>query len=532
MTAPCRQGTGRHGLVASESRDSAQAGLRLLESGGNAVDAAVAAAIAETVVAPHNAGLLGFASSMLIYRASDRRTISIKADTVAPRRSTPGMFVGRRSEHRAGPLSVGIPGVLRGLECAVLQFGRSRWRDVVAPGMELASAGFTVSASTSGVMQRYRKELRGFPSAAAMLMPGGHVPRPRSQLRFPDLAASLSRIADEGADAFYRGDLGRQVVQHLRAGGGLLDESDLASYAPDIGSPVVAEIGGRQFATTALPGGGVTTLQLLRILDALPKPVAATPMEDPVYVHHLVQAMKLVWRDRLVHLADPAFMGEPPERFLDRAHTDAQAQRVLSGAVAEDFVVPADFSCTSHVSAADADGNLATVTFTHGFAYGSMVVAPGTGLILGHGMARFDGAPGKPNSVAPGKKALHNMAPLVIHAGDGRVVALGWTGGRRIPNVVAQVAENLVRFGMALEDALAAPNLHSEGAEPTTAERDYPASAVAALEQRGHRVMRLTGPIGFGSAIVLDVATREATGATDPRRVGHVAVAGNAVQPA
>jgi len=511
------------GLVAAESREAADAGVALLTAGGNAIDAAVAAALAETVVAPHNAGIGGFAGQMLVYLADRAETVAIRFDSVAPAAARADMFVGKREQHRAGAMSVGVPGVLRGLETAVLRFGRRPWRAVVAPALALAEDGFVLSVGSAGVIQGSQRLLSEHPETAAMLMPDGVPPAPGNRLRFPELARSLRRIGDEGADVFYRGELGAITVRHLREHGGTLGLEDLAAYEAVVDAPLAIRIGPHRFVTPALPGGGITVLQALQVLHHLPAPTAARPEDDPVYLHHRIQAMKLVWRDRLTHMADPAGMERAPEAFLADAYARELAGQILAGRVPEDFQVPADFTCTSHVTTADREGNLAALTYTHGFAYGSLVTPPGTGIILGHGMARFDGEPGRPNSVAPGKRPLHNMAPLVIMRDDGPYAILGWTGGRRIPNVVLHVVEGLCRFGLSPEDAMASPNLHTEGAEPTRMERGPSEATLDALRRQGHCIEFQDSVVGFGSLIVRDGASGRYNALTDPRRDGVVA---------
>lgn len=511
------------GLVASESRESAEAGAAMLAAGGNAVDAAVAAALAETVVAPHNAGIGGFAGQMLVYLADRAETVAIRFDSVAPAAARADMFVGKRAQHRAGAMSVGVPGVLRGLETAVRRFGRLPWCRVVAPAHALAEDGFVISAVSASVIAAYQRTLADYPATASMLMPEGAPPPAGSRVRFPDLARSLRRIADEGADAFYRGELGERTVRHLREHGGTLAMADLAAYEAVVDAPLEMRIGPRRLLTPALPGGGLTVLQALQVLGHLPAPTAARPEDDPVYLHHRIQAMKLVWRDRLTYMADPVGMDRAPDTFLCDAYARELAGRILAGRVPEDYEVPADFTCTSHVTTSDRDGNLATLTYTHGFSYGSLVTPPGTGIILGHGMARFDGEPGRPNSVAPGKRPLHNMAPMVIMRDDRPHSILGWTGGRRIPNVVLHVVEGLYRFGLSPEAAMASPNLHTEGAEPTRFEPGVPEATLDALRRQGHRIAFQDSVVGFGALIIRDDATDAFRALTDPRRNGVVA---------
>lgn len=510
------------GLVCAESSEASAAGAALLAAGGNAVDAAVAAALAETIVAPHNAGIGGFAGQMLVYRADTGQTHALRFDTLAPAAAMPGMFVGRRREHRSGPSSVGVPGVLRGLETAVLRFGSRPWRDVVEPARQLAEDGVVLGAVSAAMMAAYRNSIPDDPGLAAMLMPEGRLLVAGERIRYPDLARSLGQIADAGADAFYRGPLGEATVRCLREAGGLLSMADLAAYQTVVDAPLAVPFGAHEALVPGLPGGGLTALQCLRILEHLPPPRASRPVDDPVYLHHLIQTMKLAWRDRLTHMADPAAMACDPLHFVSDAHTRALAERILDGRVAEDFRVPADFSCTSHVSAGDRAGNLVTVTYTHGLAYGAMVVPPGTGIILGHGMARFDADPTRPNAIAPGKRALHNLCPMMVLREGRPCIAVGWTGGRRIPNVVLQVVENLTRFAMPPAEAMAAPNLHTEGANPVRIERGFPEATLAALQARGHRLETLEAPIGFGAALVRGEGSPHWEGFADPRRAGVV----------
>ena len=507
-------------VVVANNRISAEAGLALLKSGGNAVDAAVAAALMEAVVAPGNCGIGGYGGCMVAYVAHEKKAVSIHSNSPAPMKATPEMFVGKGDANRYGALAVGVPGVLRGLEAAVKKFGKKSWAEVVAPAQEAAERGVVVTTAMANTVKASAARMEKFPVTAAMFMPNGCLPQAGETIRFPDLANSLRLIARDGADIFYEGEIAQQIVDCVQSQGGLLTMEDMRRHQPALSQPLQATFHDATLFTPPLPAGGATVLQALRVLEHLPLPAQPTPAENVEYLHLLIQTLKLVWRERLMLMGDPTFVDVPLQRLLSDEHATELARQILEDKVPKEFNPNDDTSCTTQVCAADADGNMVSLTHTHGEGFGSMLTAPGTGIVLGHGMSRFDITPGRANSVAPGKQPLHNMSPTLIFKEDNPWAVIGLPGGRRIPNVVLQMAVNLIHFGMTIADAIAAPRLHTEGSEPIQVENKMPQATIDALRGRGYELQLMHGVGGAASGIVRDAATHTLQGAADPRGQG------------
>lgn len=533
------------GLVVANNRVSAEAGVAMLKAGGNAIDAAIAAALMEAVASPHNCGIGGYGGCMVIYLAREKREVAINFNCVAPMKATPDMFFGQGDANRVGPLAVAVPGVLRGFEAAVTKFGKLKWSEVVAPAQQRAEEGVVVTTGLAAVIRNSAARMQRFPSTAAMFLPNHRPPQAGERLRFPELAQSLKLIAREGANVFYAGEIAQHIVGYLQSLGGLLTVEEFAKYQPTIGPPLSINLrsplhrgGGRPgvgLHTPPLPGGGATALQILRVLERLPLPAPTSSPESADYLHFVIEAMKLAWRERVTQLGDPAFVKVPLEKLLSEAHAKDLAQQVIDDKVPKDFKRDADESCTTHLCAADPEGNLVSLTHTHGESFGSLVTAPGTGIVLGHGMSRFDVTPGRANSVAPGKQPLHNMSPLLItsppdplsgeeRGRNGWTAVLGVPGGPRIPNVVVQMTMQLLHFNANLAEAVAAPRVHCEIVEPVQVEKSMAAATIGALQQRGHEMRVVNQVGGLASGIVWDEKTRMMHGAADPRGAG-VAVA-------
>jgi gamma-glutamyltranspeptidase/glutathione hydrolase len=461
-------------------------------------------------------GIGGFGGAIMLYAAHEKKAAAINFNSPAPARATPDMFAGKPEANRLGPLSVGVPGVLRGLEAAVKQLGCAKWADVVAPAQALAEDGVVVASGWPNFLEQFAARWKQFPATAALFLPNGRPPRDGEKVRFPDLARSLSLIAREGADAFYEGELARKIASYLQAEGGLLTTEDLRRYQPIIAEPLRSTFRGHGLLTTPLPGGGASVLQCLRVLEQLPLP----DTNDAEYTHLLIQTLKLIWRERLTLMADPACVDVPLARLLSDAHARELARQIVEDKIPNDFEDQPDWTFTTHVCAADTDGNLVSLTTTIGDSFGSFVSVPGTGIVLGHGLGRFSVKPGHPNCIAPGKLPLHNMSPLLICRDDAPWAVIGWTGGRKIPNVVAQAAVNLIHFRADITDALGAPMVHCEGNEPVSAERKLAPAMVEALAKRGHRLQLVDELAGYGAAIVRDPDTGALRGVSDPRRNG------------
>ncbi|MBI3469966.1 MAG: gamma-glutamyltransferase [Candidatus Solibacter usitatus] len=495
------------GAVASEPEDTVRAAAAILEAGGNAMDAAAAAALVCGLLQPELCGPGGYVLCGLVLEGKTGRIWSLDANSVSPAAARERMFevlplssdrggINAQEYHCAvrddanvlGPLAVGVPGQMAGLGILWERWGRLKWPDIVAPSQRLVAAGipYRITARSIAVQE---KTLRRFEATSRLLMPDGRLPKPADRWRPDDLAKTLTRLAAAGWRDFYEGELGRKIADFVSGAGGALSRADMAEFHPRVAEPYLTTYRGARVYSAALANGGLTVLQILNMLECL----APASAGDVVYWHRLAEVLKLAWRDRLRYLGDPDGASVPVERLLSKDYAAGRVEtlRQFPDQVDRMPAVAAGSSPgTTHISAADRDGNLVAVTVSHGGNFGSCLTVPGTGIILGHGMCRFDPRPGRPNSVGPRKRPLNNVCPTILRLPD-RDVALGLRGGRRIVSSVAQVAARIVDHGLTALEAVEAPRMHVEEQEPlelmTTAGRE----PVEKLEAMGHRVRQV-----------------------------------------
>lgn len=517
--------------IATDVR-AAEAGAAILKQGGNAFDAVAAAGFVMAVVAPHQCGIGGYAVTAIGFEAKTKTIVALDANSVAPQAATPDMFPTvveadsleyrlTNDKHKRGPLSVAVPGVLAGLLQMVESWGHLDRQRVMAPAIAHARDGIVLAPEHVRAWLAMKDEAEGHrPTDRA---------GPTDVLPMTELAESLSAIADEGSSLFYSGRLGRRVCDHLRKLGGIVTPDDFAAYRALVVEPVTVEVRGHLLATPPPGAGGLTSLQMVALFDRLVSRNAQPPQASPIAFETLLEIDKVVWEERLTQLGDPAAMMHPPQVFLSDGHLDKLARRAEKGLAhpGSGRIIASDpLKGTAHLAAADADGNLAALTMTHGGGFGSHVMVPGTGILLGHGMCRFDPRPGWVNSVAPGKRPLHNMSP-VIAVKDGRpVLVTGASGGRTIVNNSAYLTIGRLIYGLSAGEAVAAPRLQCETMEPAVIESAAGADCIRALRARGHQIKETRRDGGSASLIV---PTGEAwTGAAEPRlaKAAIVAVTG------
>ncbi|MBI3844481.1 MAG: gamma-glutamyltransferase [Planctomycetes bacterium] len=474
------------GAVACVDPVAADVGGGVLRRGGNAVDAAVATALALAVTWPA-AGNLGGGGFLLLHRASGEDVFLDFRET-APAGATETMYLddaGRIDEHRAsdGALAVGVPGSVRGLDEARRRYGTMPWRELVAPACALARDGFIVRRSLARSLANARDRLAAFPdSAAVYLHADGTPPREGDTLRLPSLARTLDTLARDGADAFYRGPLASAIVLATRRAGGCLSETDLDAYAPNWRVPVRGTYRGFHVVGAPLPSsGGTVVLETLNLLEGFD--LRTWGRDDARTVHTMVEAMRLAYRDRARWLGDPDRGAAPPfdltsKRYAEELRRGIRLDRATPSLdIAEGLDVvsePEESHETTHLTVCDASGNVVSLTTTLNDSFGSAFVAGDTGVLLNNEMSDFDLKPGftstrgpigtPPNRIAPGKRMLSSMAPTLVFGTDGRevVLALGSPGGRTIPNTVIEVIVNVVDFEMTPREAVDHGRFHHQ----------------------------------------------------------------------
>jgi gamma-glutamyltranspeptidase/glutathione hydrolase len=477
---------------------AAAAGMEVLAAGGNAVDAIVAAALVAGVVAVPSTGIGGYGGHLVVARPGGKVT-AIDFNSTAPAAARADLFPldekgavkGKVNDH--GWLAAGVPGVLAGLQLVLDKFGSKKLPELARPAIKYARDGFAISKNLAQAIQRARDQFARDPGSANLFSNKGEPLPEGATFRNPDLADLLQRLADRGrVDDFYTGEMARQIAAAFKANGGLVTADDLAAYRAVEVTPLSLEWKGHTLFTPPPTAGGLTVLQALATLKAL------DGKEDgPAAVQARIEALRLAWDDRLRLLGDPKHADVPVERLLSEKSAKACAEKVRAAVAAKKPVEaksdgrPA--GGTIHLNAVDSAGMMVALTFTHGNAFGAQVTVPGLGLVLGHGMSRFDPRPGRPNSVGPGKRPLHNMCPTVVTRNGTPVLALGATGGRKIPNTVFDVLAYRLGEGKPLADAIKAPRVHTEGDLNLLLEATWPTAVADRLKVAGYAVKAGTG---------------------------------------
>jgi gamma-glutamyltranspeptidase/glutathione hydrolase len=478
-------------------KQASEVGAAVLANGGNAVDAAVAAALAAAVTALADVGVGGYGGHAVVALDGGRTVAAIDFNSAAPRAARADMFAagpdgavkGRTNAH--GWLAVGVPGILAGLQRLAERHGTRKFGDLLRPAVRLARDGFEMTPTLVAAIRAASARLKADPGAARLLLPGGQPPAPGGTFKNPDLADLLQGLAEKhSAEAFYKGDVARKIAAAVRKNGGILTEDDLAAYRPRELEPLRFAWGKHVVHAAPLTAGGLTVLQALATLKALDG--HAGPAHDPKAAHARLDALRVAWDDRLKLLGDPTQVDVPVARLLSEDYARRTADRVRK-AVRESQPVAAETDGLSgggtiHLSAADGAGNLAAVTLTHGGSFGAGVVVDGLGLLLGHGMSRFDPRPKRANSIAGGKWPLTNMCPAVVLRDGKPALAVGGRGGRKIPNAVFEVLVQYLVRQAALEAAVAAPRLHTEGGLAVGLEANYPKADAAYLGKVGYTI--------------------------------------------
>ncbi len=532
--------TGSRGMVVTNHPLGSAAGSELLLAGGNAVDAAVAALFALTVVEPMMVGVLG--GGLMHLRLASGEHLVLDGLSTAPARASAAMYeplaealpdyqetAGRKN--LVGPLAVAVPAALAAWCEALARYGTRSLAEVMAPAIRFAEEGFATTSYLRECVADTAGDLAQDKELAAMLLPGGEPIPAGTRLRRADYAASLRMIATEGPAALYRGRLGRALADFMRASGGLIDEQDLAVVRPITRAPIRTTYRGHEILGPPPPSSaGVHIAQMLAILEGFD--IARLGFATPDGVHLLAEVLKIAFADRAVATADPAFVDVPVERLISRAYA-TQRRAAIAMDRAQDWqpgVALAESADTTHVTVADHDGNVVAATQTINGLFGARIAVPGTGLICNNYMYNFDPHPGRALSIAPGKRVFTSMAPMIALREGRLAFALGLPGALRIFGSAMQAMVNLIDHRMTPQQAVEAPRVWTQG-HLLELEPAIPEATAAALAARGHRLARVPRVAGGMNAIAW-AADGTMTGAACWRADGTpVAAAGGLARP-
>jgi gamma-glutamyltranspeptidase / glutathione hydrolase len=524
---------GQHAMVASDAPLASQAGVEILQHGGNAVDAAVAVGFALAVVFPE-AGNIGGGGYMVI-RMADGRTAALDYREVAPLAASRDMYLDEQgnltNKSVVGPLASGVPGAIAGLTTALAKYGTMSLADVMAPAIRYAEQGFVVGEPFARSLASNARLIGQF-GGARVFLPDGKPLAVGTRLVQPDLAQTLHRIAEQGAPGFYTGKTAQLIADEMHRDGGIITTEDLGQYKPVWREPVKSTY--RGYTLLTMPpssSGGITVTETLNILEGF---APVPPFGSAEYAHVLGSAYQRAFIDRNEKLADPAFASVPMQQLTDKAY----AQK-LRATIGHDRATPTSSVAktmregmeTTHYSVADAQGNAVATTTTLNALYGSGVYVRGGGFFLNDEMDDFAAAPGKPNmfglvqgeanAIQPGKRMLSAMSPTIVLDRDGGLLlVVGSRGGPRIITSTSQVILNVLDQHMILSDAVSAPRIHHQALPDSLAyERNGLAPAVLdSLRQMGYGLEPIGG-VGLINAIMRVRGGYE--GMSDPRSSGR-----------
>ena len=514
--------TGKRFMVAAAHPLAVDAGYRVLKLGGSALDAAIAAQMVLGLVEPESSGI-GGGAFLLYWSEKDRTLRSYDGRETAPAAATAERFLDQKGkpvdflQAAIGGRSVGVPGVLRMLELAHRSHGRLPWNELFEYGIFAAANGFPMPARLHAQLEGERF-LRKEPSAREVFYEADGAAKAPGVLVFnPDYARTLAMIAVRGADAFYHGEVARDIVQAVRthARPGDLTEDDLAGYRAVERPPLCAPYRQWRVCSMAPPSsGGVAVLQILGLLERSGFERAAP--QSAQAVHLFAEAGRLAYADRVRYVGDPAFTHVPVARLLDPGYLDARAK--LIGERSVRFASPGDTEApgTSHISVVDAEGNVASMTTTIESTFGSRIMV--RGFLLNNQLTDFDFTPGSANEIAPGKRPRSSMAPTIVFAPGGEVrLAVGSPGGPNIINYVAKALVGMLDWRLDAQAAAGLPNFGSRNG-PTLLERGTSLERLrSALEARNHEVQLAPLTSGLHAVERMPGGWR---GGADPRREG------------
>ncbi|PSB01044.1 gamma-glutamyltransferase [Merismopedia glauca CCAP 1448/3] len=531
----------RKEMVVTTHHLASKVGEQILAQGGNAIDAAVAIGYALAVVDPC-CGNIGGGGFMLI-RLANGKEIFLNFRERAPLAATPDMYLDAqgkpiKSLSTQGYLAVGVPGTVKGLDTALSKYGTMSRTQVMAPAIALAKVGFILYDADAKILQQAKSKVQSDPAASAIfLKQGSRVYQSGDRPIQTDLARTLETISQQGVDAFYQGQIAREIASYSQKQGGILQIEDFTNYKVTESPPLRCSYRGYEVVTTPPPGGGVTLCQMLNILEGYQIPKLERTSSQRW--HLMLSAMFFAYRDRNTYLGDPDFVNIPVKRLLSADYTRslrAQIPQQQALSPKSDTNTP-EGNNTTHYSVIDRQGNAVSVTYTINSYFGAGVVAGNTGFLLNNEMDDFTAKvgvansyglkQGEKNAIAPFKQPLSSMSPTIVLKDGKPLLITGSPGGSTIPTTVLQVISNVIDYGMSVESAVNTPRIHYQGSPNWVLTEPFalPSQTVQQLWDRGYKVVPFVS-WGAAESIGIDREMREIWGVNDVRKPAGAA-AGN-----
>jgi gamma-glutamyltranspeptidase / glutathione hydrolase len=520
----------RGGIVAAESPLAAQAGVRILEHGGNAVDAAIAANAMMGVVEPMMNGI-GGDLFVIVYDAKANKLYGLNASGWAPKGLTIEYLQkqGIRSMPQQGVNAITVPGAVDGWQKLADKFGRKKLAEDLAAAIRTAQDGYPVPEWTAAYWAAEVDYLRRDETAAQTYLPGDRAPRVGEVFRNADLAWSLQQIAQHGRDAFYKGEIASKILESMKRHGGPLNAEDMAEYSSEFVEPISTTY--RDWTVYELPPNvqGMAALEMLNILETFPLGQKEWGFGSANALHAMIEAKKLAYADLVKYIGDPRKQKLPVATLISKEWAAQRAKRIDSNHANCDAgagEIPAG-NDTTYLSVVDRDGNMVSMIQSNYESFGSGIVAPGTGFALHDRGGLFTMDASSPNALAGRKRPLHTIIPAFAQKGDTRV-AFGIMGGWNQSQAHAQFIADLADFKMNIQAALEAPRFSKQsfGGCDVMMENRFSQKVREELAAKGHKIdLRgtFTSAVGGGQAVLRDFAAGVNYGASDPRKDGQAA---------
>jgi len=525
-----------HGMVASVNPVATQAGVNVLKSGGNAIDAAAGVGLTLGVVDTCNSGIGG--GCFLLIHLANGTNVCLDGREMAPAAATSDLFIreGKAATKlsQTGPLASGVPGEIAAFDFAVRHYGKKTLRDLILPAAAMAGRGFVITTNYARLLESVASDMEPFPSSTAVFFKEGKPLRAGDILQQPDLAATYRGIAAQGPAWFYRGPFAAALDKWMRANRGILTSNDFANYHLELREPVKTSYRGYGIVSFPPPSsGGVHVAEMLNILENFD----LKQMDEATRLHVIAETMKLAFADRAHWLGDPDF-ASVPRGLISKPYAAALAHKINLDHVTSvpSHGLPPDWQTdlfkkhATHFSVADDQGNWVACTATINTSFGSKVVIPGTGVTMNDQMDDFSAQPGatnyfgliggKANAIAPGKRPLSSMSPTIVFKDGQPVITLGAAGGPKIISAVLQELVNLLDLGMTPQQAVAAPRIHQQWLpDKLFVEAKLPSALKQALRQRGHQIEKLPA-VALSQIVARSPDGKIFVGAADPRSDG------------
>ena len=529
------------GIAVASQPDAARAGAAMYEQGGNAIDAAVATALALAVTQPFSAGLGG--GFFALVRSSEGEIAALDARETAPAAADRDLYLRPGVPEDAsvlGPLAVATPGFVPGLAALQKGYGNLPWKAVLAPAIALAEHGFDTGFYHAEVLRGLRAhgfEARFPETARIQFPPAGEPIRPGQRVVQKDLAKTLRLLAAQGPEVVTKGEVAARIADELKRQGGLVTREDLAGYTAKRRDPVRGSYRGTEVVSFPPPSsGGAVLIEALNVLEGFE--LAQLAPGSPEEVHLVVEALKLAFADRAAWFGDPDFVRVPVAELTSKPYAATLRARIRAEGPALEVKgsgLPANDAGTTHLSTADAAGNAVALTMTINLPFGSGITVPGTGIVMNDEMDDFAKAADTPNvyglvdtkganAIAPGKRPLSSMTPTILLRGGKLLMVTGSPGGPRIISTTLLTVLAVIDHGRDAQAAVSAARYHHQWIpNQVSVEPGVPESVVKGLEARGHQVSRAPAAWSSAQVIVVDPATGHMTGGSDPRGDGMAA---------